>query len=302
CARSGRARRQFLRVSRVNTNPMVADSKTRWSMASKLRVLLTGSACALLAWTTAAQTPPPPLRVSVSPPNGSILITETTNSIFVTVRNFNSFTNVSVVGSFLSQQNIPFLDDGLPPDQTASDGIFSADLVMPKVPVGVASNVTLRVVVSGEVPPPNPLPDPPPPPEIVTATNTVRYIVVPRPANDNFTNAFKIAPEGAVIPATNNYASLEPGEPLHAQVATVAASVWWTWSPAVNTNVLMDLAGSSFDPVLAVYTGTTVTNLQPVAASSNDAVNRLKAHVNFDAKAGVTYRVAVAGYDTNGVG
>src|SRR5262249_47857775 len=28
----------------------------------------------------------------------------------------------------------------------------------------------------------------------------------------------------------------------------------------------------------------------------------LKAHVNFDARAGVTYRIAVAGYDTNGVG
>jgi len=174
--------------------------------------------------------------------------------------------------------------------------------VMPKLPVAIASTVTLRVVESAEVPPPDPLPDPPPPPEILTATGTVRYIVVPRPANDNFTNAFKIAPEGAVILATNNYASIELGEPLHAQVSTVAASVWWTWSPAVNTNVLMDLAGSAFDPVLSVYTGTTVTNLQPVAASVNDAVNGLKAHVNFDARAGVTYRVAIAGYDTNGVG
>ena len=270
-------------------------------MFSKLRVFLTGLVCWLFAGSVSGQTPPPP-SVRVTPPNGSILITETTNSVFVAVGNFGAFTNVTVVGSFLSQQNISFLDDGQPPDRMANDGTFSADLVMPKVPVGVVSNVTLRVVVSAEVPPPDPLPDPPPPPEILTATNTVRYIVVPRPANDNFTNAFKIAPEGAVIPATNNYASLEPGEPLHAQVATVAASVWWTWSPAINTNVLMDLAGSSFDPVLAVYTGTTVTNLQPVAASSNDAVNRLKAHVNFDAKAGVTYRVAVAGYDTNGVG
>src|SRR5262249_12075822 len=60
--------------------------------------------------------------------------------------------------------------------------------------------------------------------------------------------------------------------------------------------------GSAFDPVLAVYTGATVTNLQPVAASTNDVANRLKAHVNFDAKAGVTYRIAVAGYDTNGGG
>ncbi|PYL01214.1 MAG: hypothetical protein DME19_02445 [Verrucomicrobia bacterium] len=238
----------------------------------------------------------------MSPPDGSILITETTNSVFVMVGNFDQFTNVTVVGAFGSRQNIPFLDDGQLPDQTPNDGTFSADLIMPKVPVGTVSNVTLRVIVSGEVPPPDPLPEPPPPPQIVSATNTVKYVVVPRPANDNFTNAFKIAPEGAVILATNNYASIEPGEPLHARVPTVAASVWWTWSPALNTNALIDLAGSSFDPVLAVYTGTSVTNLLPVAASTRDTVNNLKAHVNFDARAGVTYRIAIAGMDTNGVG
>src|SRR2546430_1954893 len=165
---------------------------------------------------------------------------------------------------------------------------------MPRVPVETVSTVPWRVVVPGKVPPPAPLPAPPPPPEIVTATNTVRYVVVPRPANDNFTNAFKITPEGAIILATNNYASIEPGEPLHAQVSTVAASVWWTWSSPVATNTLIDLAGSSFDPVLAVYTGTAVSNLQAVAASANDVVNNLKAHVNFDARAGVTYRIAIA--------
>src|SRR2546427_1234740 len=300
CSRLG-VRSHFLTVSKANSKAMVPISETRWSMFSKLRVFLTGLVCWLFAGSVSGQTPPPP-SVRVTPPNGSILITETTNSVFVAVGNFGAFTNVTVVGSFLSQQTISFLDDGQPPDRMANDGTFSADLVMPKVPVGVVSNVTLRVVVSAEVPPPAPLPDPPPPPEILTATNTVRYIVVPRPANDNFTNAFKIAPEGAVILATNNYASMEPGEPLHALVPTVAASVWWTWSPAVNTNVLVDLAGSSFDPVLAVYTGTSVTNLQPVAASTNDAVNGLKAHVNFNAKAAVTYRVAVAGYDTNAAG
>src|SRR5262245_49351988 len=176
---------------------------------STLRVILTGSLCWFLAWTALAQTPPPTLQISVTPPDGTILITETTNSVSVTIGNVDVFTNLTVVGSFLSRQNIPFLDDGQPPDQTGNDGTFSADLIMPKVPVGIVSNVTLRLVVSGEVPPPDPLPDPPPPPEIVTATSVVRYVVVPRPANDNFTNAFKIAPEGAVILATNNYASIE---------------------------------------------------------------------------------------------
>jgi hypothetical protein len=229
------------------------------------------------------------------------MITETTDSVFVTIENFDVFTNIVVDGSFLAKA-YAFLDNGQPPDPTAGDGTFSADLVMPKVPVGAVSNVTLRLVISGMVPPPDPLPDPPPPPVFVMATNTVRYVVVPRPANDNFTNAFKIAPAGAIVLATNNYASLEADEPVHASVDTVAASVWWTWSPAANTNVIVDLAGSSFFPVLAVYTGATIATLQPVAAATNDAFNGFKARVNFDARAGVTYRIAIAGYDTNGVG
>ncbi|MBU6400268.1 MAG: hypothetical protein KGS61_08105, partial [Verrucomicrobia bacterium] len=100
----------------------------------------------------------------------------------------------------------------------------------------------------------------------------------------------------------NNFATLEPGEPFHAQVVTVAASVWWNWSPAVSTNVLIDTAGSGFNPVLAVYTGPDLQGLVPVAASTNDPLHGLKAHVNFNAVQGTTYRIAVAGYDTNGVG
>src|SRR6266540_1988821 len=95
---------------------------------------------------------------------------------------------------------------------------------------------------------------------------------------------------------------MEPGEPRHAQVSTADASVWWTWSTVVSTNVLVDLAGSSFEPILAVYTGTTVSNLTPVASSPQDVVNGLKAHVNFDTTPGLTYRIAVAGANARGVG
>lgn len=250
-----------------------------------------------------APPPPPPVpRISVLPPDGTILVTETTNTFQVNIANADAFTNLTVTGSFVTRTSFAFLDDGASPDRAAGDGTFAADLIMPRTPVGVASNVTLTVVASAELPPPDPLPDPPPPPEIVGATNVLNYIVVPRPANDNFTNAFKIPPEGAIVYATNNYASIEPGEPAHARLLAADASVWWTWSPAYATNVLIDLAGSGFDPVLAVYTGTTVTNLQTVAFSVKDTVNNLKAHVNFDAKAGVTYRIAVCGQDSNGVG
>src|SRR5262245_66573187 len=93
---------------------------------STLRVILTGSLCWFLAWTALAQTPPPTLQISVLPSDGTILITETTNSVSVTIGNVDVFTNLTVVGSFLSRQNILFLDGGQPPDQTGNDEIGRA--------------------------------------------------------------------------------------------------------------------------------------------------------------------------------
>jgi len=251
-----------------------------------------------------AQTPPPPdFDVSVEPPDGSILIEETTNRVYTTINNLSLFTNVTVSGSFGAQSNIPFRDNGATPDVTADDGTFSGTIITPKV-TNSWTNMTLRLTITGEVlqPPQDPPPDPSPPPVMVTSTNDVQYTVVARPANDKFTNAFKILPPGGTILATNNYASMEPGEPQHAQVASVASSVWWTWSPASSANTLVDLSGSSFDAVLAVYTGFNLTNLTPVASATNDVRNNLRAHVNFDANAGVTYRIAISGFNTNEVG
>ena len=145
----------------------------------------------------------------------------------------------------------------------------------------------------------------------VTTNLTLSYPIAARPANDRFTNAFKIPTEGGVIlGGSNNYALMEPGEPKHAKVATVDQSVWWIWSSPITTNVLVDTAGSDFKTVLAVYTVTnvpsgkpaSVANLVEAASAGEDLVNKLRAHVNFNAQAGVSYRIAVAGQDTNSVG
>ena len=45
--------------------------------------------------------------------------------------------------------------------------------------------------------------------------------------NDYFTNAIKIPAAGALLFSDNRFATLEPGEPVHAGVASVAASLWW---------------------------------------------------------------------------
>lgn len=117
-----------------------------------------------------------------------------------------------------------------------------------------------------------------------------------------FVNAFKIDPIGGVGVGSNNLANVEPREPLHARMPGSAASVWWTWSAGANTNVPIDTAGSAFNPVLAVYTGSGVGDLLPVASSTNDVLNRLQANVAFNAVRGTTYRISVSGADSNAVG
>lgn len=245
-----------------------------------------------------AQTTLPNFEQEVLPTNGSIMISESTNAVFVTIHNADAFTNIVIRGEFGAQTNIAFLDDGQPPDAEATNAVFSGWIVTPYVDTPTTQRLWL--VSSGEAPPTERPPDPPIEPRV--ETNSVEYVILPRPMNDKFTNAFRIVGAGGVVVSSNSFASIETGEPRHAQVAGVASSVWWSWSPSINTNVLVDLGGSDFDAVLAVYTGTTISNLVEVKSGTNDVANNLRAHVNFNTRAGATYRIAVAGYDTNAVG
>jgi hypothetical protein len=234
--------------------------------------------------------------ISIRPTNGTLMVSLSTNPVFVTINNFTNFTNITVVGSFDTSTNLQFLDTGVAPDRAAADGIFANNLIIPFTRVG--GNTPLTLVITGEdLFPPDPTIT-----NIVVVTNVVIYGIVPRPDNDNFTNAFKVEAPGGIISATNDFASLEAREPIHGQISGSSASVWWKWSPATSTNVLVDLGGSSFDPILAVYTGDALSNLVLVAASTNDTLHKQKANVEFNARGGATYRIAIAGYDTNGLG
>jgi hypothetical protein len=225
----------------------------------------------------------------------------TTNTTVVT-----NYSNVNVSATFAYETNfllLQFMDNGTKPDLARGDGTFTTNLITPASLV--STSIVLNFTVTGTD---------------LTQTNdtgtievgftnqfAVTYKLFPRPLNDKLTNAYKITAAGGLVTGTNNFASMEPGEPQHAKIATVDGSVWWTWSSPVNTNVLVDTAGSSFNPALAIYTNNAPTNsiktLKLVTESADDAANKLKAHVNFDAIAGVTYRIVVAGQDsTNGFG
>lgn len=91
----------------------------------------------------------------------------------------------------------------------------------------------------------------------------------PRPANDNFASAQALDGASGDVVGSNVGATKETGEPNHSGTAG-GASVWFRWTAPAGGPVTIATAGSTFDTLLAVYTGATVSGLTPVA--SNDDV------------------------------
>ncbi len=115
------------------------------------------------------------------------------------------------------------------------------------------------------------------------------------PANDMFAGAQALSGPSGTVTGTNVGATLETGEPKHAGVAN-GASVWFSWQAAGSGATTVSTAGSSFDTVLAVYAGTQISALTAIA-SSDDFNGTPQSQVSFNAVAGTTYRIAVAGFD-----
>ncbi len=114
------------------------------------------------------------------------------------------------------------------------------------------------------------------------------------PSNDSFSNAVVLNGASGSVAGHNVYASKESGEPAHASFPG-GSSVWWQWAPTQSGQVTFDTTGSAFDTLLAVYTGSSVSNLTTVAAN-NDFNNQFSS-VTFPVSAGTTYYIAVDGMD-----
>jgi hypothetical protein len=117
----------------------------------------------------------------------------------------------------------------------------------------------------------------------------------PRPAtpfNDDFAQAPVLNSPRATVRLNWLGASQEIDEPLHAGQASLG-SVWWQWTAPSDGRLQLDTLGSGFDTLLAVYTGTEVTNLTALA-SNDDGAETTTSRVRLPVTAGTTYRVAVA--------
>ncbi len=115
-----------------------------------------------------------------------------------------------------------------------------------------------------------------------------------RPANDNFASRAPLAGSPVSVATTTAGATKETGEPNHAGSAG-GSSVWWSWTAPSDGTLTLSTEGSSFDTVLAVYTGTAFS-LSLVGAnddSSDDGTSRLALPV----RSGNVYQIAVDGYN-----
>jgi len=93
----------------------------------------------------------------------------------------------------------------------------------------------------------------------------------------------------------NTGATTQQGETNHCGVIG-GSSRWFGLQPLEKGTMLIDTIGSSFDTVLAVYTGTnSVLTLKVVACDNNSAPDGIRSLVVFPAGQGTNYSVAVDG-------
>jgi hypothetical protein len=121
------------------------------------------------------------------------------------------------------------------------------------------------------------------------------YQTSPPPANDPFSGSQFISGSSVSAGGTNRYATWQPGEPGS---NSTTHSVWYRWTAPFSGPVTMNTCSSSFDTVLAVYTGFAVNSLTQVA-SDDDACtspNTNGSQVTFNAVAGTTYRISIRGF------
>lgn len=227
------------------------------------------------------------LEVSVFPPTGSTVFGGTNLNMFVTVRDTTPVTDAFVFLSAVNSASIPVFtnifvpNDGLAPDAISGDNVYSYALS------NLASgNYTFYVNTTA----PGKQPD----------QTIVSYSILTAPPNDLLANSLKIAASGQMLTGYTHFANIETGEPVHAGTAGVTNSIWFTFAPTNSGRVLVDPGGSTFDTAIAVYTGLAVDALTLVAATNdvpaiNSITNNPRGWLYFDATAGETYHIAVAG-------
>ena len=117
------------------------------------------------------------------------------------------------------------------------------------------------------------------------------------PPNDAFAaaTAITLTNNAATVTGTTIYATKETGEPNHGGFPGGKSS-WWKWVATSGGSMAIDTNGSRFDTVLAIYTGSSINALTPIASNDDAASGVSYSGVNFTVVSGTTYWIAVDGF------
>lgn len=124
------------------------------------------------------------------------------------------------------------------------------------------------------------------------------------PQNDSFSASEALSGSSTRTFGGNLRATAETGEANHLTgTGSASRSVWYRWTAPAGGRVTVDTCGSDFDSVLGVYTGTAVDALAVVERGDDSGTactasggDNADSRVQFDTRAGVTYRIAVDGF------
>jgi hypothetical protein len=117
------------------------------------------------------------------------------------------------------------------------------------------------------------------------------------PANDRFAGRVRFEHDVGLALGSNAGATTEPGEPDHA-AAGGTSSVWWSWIASEAGVLVLSTRGSTFDTVLAIYTGAAVDDLELVVENDDhELIDDETSIVRLRVAEGTEYQVAVAGYE-----
>jgi hypothetical protein len=111
---------------------------------------------------------------------------------------------------------------------------------------------------------------------------------------DDFVDRVRLVAANGIKSGNNSVASLESGEPLHGGKPG-GKSIWYTWTPPGKGIATFSTAGSGFDTLLAVYSGSNLVSLLP-EASDEDTAGFYTSGRSFNVFDGMTYHIAIDGF------
>jgi hypothetical protein len=116
--------------------------------------------------------------------------------------------------------------------------------------------------------------------------------VAAQPLNDDFANAFVISGPGYSDSGSTDDATESPDDPAVANGSLCGGgnTVWYTFTAAADTRLVIDTFGSAYDTTLGVYVGGPGSFAE---VTCNDDWSSLQSRVEFDAAAGVTYGIVI---------